>query len=226
MGSRREPRKTVAVAVRIFGADRDGKVFSENATTGDVSHSGVRLTGLHVQLKPEEIVGLSYGNNKVHFKVKWMGAPGTPTAGSAGLLNLTPEKPLWDFALPGAEPDPFLATRTERRKWPRVKCSISVELQTPGKPVIWGKASDLSQGGCFIEMSIPLPAGTTFDMSMWLNQTKLRLSGQVASLAPGFGNGVRFLVVSPQQAEQLQRFIESLSPLQRPNPSSAKGHSS
>jgi hypothetical protein len=81
----------------------------------------------------------------------------------------------------------------------------------------------LSEGGCFIEMPIPLPAGTTFEMAMWLNETKLHLSGQVASLAPGFGNGIRFLNVSEEHAEQLRRFIEGVTPLQRPAPSSAPG---
>ncbi|PYV59269.1 MAG: hypothetical protein DMG98_05965 [Acidobacteria bacterium] len=41
-----------------------------------------------------------------------------------------------------------------------MKCSISVELHCDGQPVIWGKASDLSVGGCFVEMPIPLPVET------------------------------------------------------------------
>ena len=47
MGKRREPRKAIEVQVRIFGTDSDGKIFSENVRTLDVSHSGVLLGGVN-----------------------------------------------------------------------------------------------------------------------------------------------------------------------------------
>jgi hypothetical protein len=89
--------------------------------------------------------------------VKWIGTPGTASEGVLGLVNLKPDKPLWDFPLSQLEPETAeTQTSSERRRWPRVKCSVSVELHISGESVIWGKASDLSQGGCFIEMAIPL----------------------------------------------------------------------
>jgi len=215
MGSRREPRQAIAVSVRIFGTDRDGKVFSENVITIDVSLNGAKLGGVRALLKVDEIVGLTYGKNKSHFRVKWTGTPCTPTEGTVGLLNLNPEKPLWDFLLPHGI-DVFQKQRTsDRRRWPRVKCSVSVELRRPGEAIIWGKASDLSQGGCFVEMPIPLPLDTKFEIALWLGQTKLPLAGQVASLAPGFGNGVRFLNISSESLEYLRRFIQSITPEER-----------
>lgn len=81
MGKRREPRKAIEVSVRIFGTDSAGKVFSEVATTIDVSQSGAKLGGVRAKLKIDEIVGLTSGKNKVHFKVKWTGVPGTPSEG-------------------------------------------------------------------------------------------------------------------------------------------------
>ncbi len=216
MGSRREPRKAAAVPVRIFGTDREGKVFSENVSTIDISQHGVKLGGVRASLKLDEIVGLTCGKNKVHFRVKWVGAPGTTAEGTVGLLNLNPEKPLWDFHLPQTAIDSFVAQRTtDRRRWPRVKCSVSVELRIPGKPVIWGKASDLSQGGCFIEMAIPLPRETKCNIALWLGETKLPLEGQVASVAPGYGNGIRFLNLSSENQEHLRRHIQSIAPLER-----------
>lgn len=216
MGSRCEPRKAAVVPVRIFGTDREGKVFSENVNTVDVSQHGVKLSGIRASLKVDEVIGLTYGKSKGHFRVKWTGTSGTPAQGTAGLLNLSPEKPLWDFLLPHSAVDVFLAKRnTDRRRWPRVKCSISAELRLPGSPVIWGKASDLSQGGCFVEMPIPLPADTRFELALWLGETKLPLKGQVASVAPGFGNGVRFLNVAPEATDHLCRFIDSIRPIDR-----------
>lgn len=211
MGKRREPRKPVEVPVRIFGTDSAGKIFSENVTTLDVSQNGAKLTGLKAQLRVDEIVGVTYVRNKLHFRVKWAGAPGTSAEGQVGLLNLSPDKAFWDFPLPHGVVDNFRATATQdRRQSARVKCSISVELHSPGQPVIWGKASDLSQGGCFVEMPIPLKPESKFEIALWLGGTKLRLQGVVASASPGFGIGVRFSNVSPQHQEFLARHIQAL----------------
>lgn len=210
MGKRREPRKPVEVQVRIFGTDSGGKIFSENVTTLDVSQNGARLAGLRARPNVDEIVGVTYGKSKVHFRVKWVGEEGTPAEGQLGLLNLTPEKPFWDFPLPGSAADAFRST-TDRRQSIRVKCSISVELRPPGQPVIWGKASDLSLGGCFVEMPIPLPVESKFEIAVWLGDTKLRLQGQAASTSPGFGLGVRFIDVSPENQDFLRRHVLSIA---------------
>src|SRR6266568_4341557 len=91
MGNRREPRKAMEVSVRIFGTDCGGRIFSEKVTTVDVSHNGAKVRGVKTQLKLHEIVGLTCRKNKVHFRVKWAGEPGSPSEGQIGLLNLTPE---------------------------------------------------------------------------------------------------------------------------------------
>jgi len=211
MGKRREPRQPVEVPVRIFGTDREGKIFSENVTTVDASQNGARLAGVKAQLQLDEIIGVTYGRNKVHFRVKWAGGPGTAAEGQIGVLNLSPDKPFWDFPLPHGVLDNFQSTAAnDRRKSERVKCSISVELHSAGQ-VIWGKASDLSQGGCFVEMPIPLKPESKFEIVLWLGGTKLRLQGVVASASPGFGIGVRFSSVSPQDQEFLQQHIQSLA---------------
>ncbi len=45
----------------------------------------------------DDIIGLSYRNNRVHFRVRWIGKPGTPKAGHVGLLNLPGKTPLGFF---------------------------------------------------------------------------------------------------------------------------------
>ena len=200
MGKRREPRKPVEKQVRIFGTDAAGKIFSETVTTADVSHNGAKLCGVRAKLSLDEIIGISYSKNKVHFRVKWVGD--ASNGGQIGLLNLTPEKSFWDFPLPAGTPDNFRPTQ-ERRHSARVKCSISAELRAPGQPVIWGKVSDLSLGGCFVEMPIPLTQGAAFEIGLWLGESKLRFQGQAATTAPGFGIGVRFNNLSPENQEFL-----------------------
>lgn len=210
MGKRCEPRKQMQVPVRIFGTDQQGHIFSENVKTVDVSRSGVKLAGVRAQIKVDEVVGLTYGPNKVHFRVKWVGQPGTATQGQAGLLNLTPERPLWDFSLPAGIMDNFRQEfRSERRRYPRVKCDLPVELKPEAGPNMWGRASDLSVGGCFVEMPIPLDHDARFEIALWLGETKVHLKGEVASCAPGFRIGVRFVGVTTQDAELLRKFVEA-----------------
>jgi len=211
MGKRREARKPLTLPVRIFGTDRGGRIFSENVTTAEVSQNGAKLTGVRAALNVDEIIGLTYGKSKVHFKVKWVGQPGSPGEGEIGLLNLTPEKPLWDFPLPSGAMDNFRFADKDRRQSARVKCSISAELHPVGQPVIWGKVSDLSLGGCFVEMPIPLPVNTKFEVALWLGETKLRLKGEVASSSPGFGIGVRFTNISPESQESLRRHMQIIA---------------
>jgi hypothetical protein len=92
MGMTNEPRKAVEVPVRVFGTDCDGRPFYEHLTTVDVSLHQAKSRGLKAKLRLDEIVGLTYGKNKGHFRVKWIGTPGTATEGVVGLLNLNPAK--------------------------------------------------------------------------------------------------------------------------------------
>jgi len=100
MGRRREPRKEMQVPMRIFGTDSSGQVCSAKAVTVNVSQQGIELSGVELRLNLDETIGLTYGKNRVHFPVKWIGQPGTPKAGHVGLLNVSlgfARKALWDF---------------------------------------------------------------------------------------------------------------------------------
>jgi len=214
MGKRREPRKDIKVPVRIFGTDRAGQIFSEKVSTVNVSQQGAELNGVQAQLHPDEIVGLTYGQTKGHFRVKWVGQPGTPKAGHLGLLNLSPEKALWDFPLPVASSDAAWRDARDRRASPRVKCVTSVEVYPDGQAApIRARTADLSIGGCFVEMPNPLPKGTPVRIALWLKETKLWASGKVVSSTPGFGIGVHFVEVSEQDRNLLKQFLQSMTRL-------------
>ena len=216
MGKRREPRKPIQVPVRIVGTDSEGKIFSENVTTTDVSQKGARLGGVRARVKVDELIGATYGKSKAHFRVKWTGEPGSPREGQIGVLNQTPERPFWDFPVPSGAMDDFRFADKDRRQSARVKCSISAELHPVGQSLIRGKLSDLSLGGCFVELSSPLPVQTRFEIGLWLGETKLRLTGQVVSASPGFGIGVRFMNLSSENQELLRRHLQTLTKTTRP----------
>jgi PilZ domain-containing protein len=213
MGQRRESRVETRVPVRIFGTDASGRPFSENVFTVNVSREGARISGMQALIKSGEIIGLSYKQNKGRYVVKWVGQMGTPQAGEIGLFNATPGKFIWDFELPdsGVDPHRFLA-RGERRKHPRVKCSTAVELRVPGEPApVRAKAVDLSLGGCFVELPVPLKLGTNFEVVVWIAGTKLVVNARVASSSPGFGIGVAFREMSAEDTDRLRCFLENLA---------------
>ena len=216
-GKRCEPRKEIEVAVRIFGTDSSGKIFSEKISTVNVSRQGAELRGVQAQLKLGEIIGLTCGPNKISFRVVWVGEAGTPTASHVGLKNTSPDKPLWDFPLPTGRVDeyrPQARTGAERRKYARLKCATSVELHPTQGALIWGKTTDLGQGGCYIEMPIPLKQGEKLKIGIWIEQVKLWAQGTVTTSTPGFGIGIRFTEMSDSDLERLKQFLRTITHVQ------------
>jgi hypothetical protein len=208
MGKRREPRKDIRVAVRIFGTDRGGQLFSEKVFTVNVSQQGVELSGVQAQPNVDEIVGITHGVTKAHFRVKWVGQPGSDKAGRLGLLNLSPEKSLWDFPLPPPGYDATVRDARDRRASSRAKCASSVEIYPTGEAApIRTRTADLSLGGCFLEMPNPLPAGTQIRIALWVKDFKLWVNAEVITSTPGFGIGVKFTEMTEQDRNQLKQFI-------------------
>jgi len=225
MGKRLELRHAIRLPVRIFGTDAEGQLFSESVYSFDISPQGARLDGVKAKIKVGEIIGVTHRQTKGRFTVKWVGKEGTSQAGQIGLVSVTPEKNIWDTPMPSGGSDRYVepAVRGERRQGDRrqagerrdsarLKCVISVQLQPEGQSApIWGKAVDMSVGGCFIEMPIPLEKGTRLKIGIWIHDNKLRASGRVVSSRPGFGIGVQFTEISQMDADQLRDFLKSIT---------------
>jgi PilZ domain len=210
MGKRGEPRKEIRVPVRIFGTDSAGQIFSEKVFTVNVSRHGAELSGVQAQPNIDEIIGLTYGNIKAHFRVKWVGQPGTPKLGHMGLLNLSPEKTLWDFPLPGPAVDTSVRDAHDRRAHPRVRCGNSVEVHIANQDApIRARLGDISIGGCFVEMPNPLPTGSALRLTFWIKDTKLSATAKVITSTPGYGNGVQFTQMNEQDKTLLKQFVSS-----------------
>jgi hypothetical protein len=111
MPKRRERRHTVPVAVRLWGLDRNGKVFSQNARTLDIATNGARLFGVTAALERGYIVGLQCGNMRARFMVVWVGEPGSPRESQIGLRAA--ENGIWSVALPRASDDDYSAWLAE-----------------------------------------------------------------------------------------------------------------
>lgn len=84
-----EKRLVIALSVRVYGMDHDGKAFNQKASTLDITMDGARLEGLP-PLVIGEIVGVQYGEDKARYKVVWMGELGGKREGQVG-LQIIPE---------------------------------------------------------------------------------------------------------------------------------------
>jgi hypothetical protein len=213
MVSRREPRKDVRVPVRIFGTDAAGKTFNENVFTVNVSRGGAMVIEVKTQLKVGEVIGIVYGKSKSRYEVRWVGTPATPQQNLAGLQSAKSEEIIWDFPLPATTEDLVRArSLNERRQHPRRRCSLSVELHPATQESrIWGRVSDISLGGCFVEMSSTLKEGTKVRLALWIQDKKLWAVGKVAAARLGSGVGIEFEEIKTDDREQLKRYLDTLA---------------
>ncbi len=68
--------------------------------------------------------------------------------------------------------------------------------------------SDISVGGCYVEMPSPFPSGTTVDIVVKTHRFQFRSHGVVQVVNRGFGMGVEFGTQTSQQREQVQQLIK------------------
>jgi CheY-like chemotaxis protein len=69
----------------VFGYDRAGRAFMEQAQTLDISIAGARLTGLSSEVAPGFILAVQQGTRRARFQVLWVGEPNTELEGHIGL---------------------------------------------------------------------------------------------------------------------------------------------
>ena len=109
----------------------------------------------------------------------------------------------------------------ERRVEERRVCRVGAEVYRIGdKTPQRCSLTDLSTGGCYVETTFPLPAGTDVEILVRTEDLKSILRGRVQSSHPGVGMGVRFKLTTSEERETLRRLlasqnIDSENPLQR-----------
>jgi hypothetical protein len=101
---------------------------------------------------------------------------------------------------------------SERRRAPRypiiadaVVTEIASDTQLPAK------TSDLSVGGCFLDMLNPSPEGTEIEVRISYADTTFTACGRVVFTFPHMGMGVMFTSVEANQRLVLQKWLEGLS---------------
>jgi len=241
MGRRRHQRFKSNLTVKIYGTDNLGQPFSQTASVVEVSEGGLRLEGAEVLDRPGGNVIVERRGDKGLYRVVWVGAGAL--AGQAGLMNLEPQKSIFNLNLPPSGPDQYIVPRShrpafdpgfrkildqrrqaesrgdERRQHPRCVCRGDAEiyLQDAKRPER-GRFSDLSRGGCFVETLLPIAMESKVSVILLIAQGRIRAEGVVRYLLPNFGVGVQFQHLEPQD---LQRLEEVLAALEKGTPLNA-----
>jgi len=118
-------------------------------------------------------------------------------------------------ATPPFEPDFFSPNwGSDRRRHPRIKCFVAVELRVDEAPnPIWGNLSNTSAGGCLVETASPVNPGAKVEIGLWVPNGKIwvkgfALSGVVTRSAPANGVRVRFDGMTSSERDSLRQFLK------------------
>jgi diguanylate cyclase (GGDEF)-like protein/putative nucleotidyltransferase with HDIG domain len=97
----------------------------------------------------------------------------------------------------------------DRRTHPRLKCRVTIELQTEAGGIpLFANLTDISLGGCFIETSTIFAAGTKIKLGFSMDDASLFAEGVVMRLDPGSGVAVQFRELNREARERMFRIIE------------------
>jgi c-di-GMP-binding flagellar brake protein YcgR len=78
-------------------------------------------------------------------------------------------------------------------------------------PPIRCQLSDLSLGGCYLELSSPFPASSRVTVSMKVDTVEVRAQGVVRVMHPEKGMGVEFTQTTPEHRAALEKFLGVLT---------------
>jgi c-di-GMP-binding flagellar brake protein YcgR len=187
-----ERRRNARVAVQIpVGLQNPKTGASMRVTTSDLSEGGMAV-GIRGGHRPTGRWQISFSlpgtETSLEFPAEfaWEG-----TSAQAGLrfLQLTPEatRPLREWLKqnsPDAEPDD-----------PPIRCQLT----------------DLSLGGCYLEISSPFPASSRVTLSMRAGAMEVRAHGVVRVMHPEKGMGVEFTQATLEHRAAVERFLGVLT---------------
>jgi hypothetical protein len=133
---------------------------------------------------------------------------------SAPALPMQAPTPVTAAETPPFEPDTDTPSWVDdRRRFPRIKCFVAVELKVDGSETpIWGNLSNTSMGGCYVETVTPVKSGADVQIGLWVASGKIWvkgfvLNGIVIKSNPCFGVRVKF-DLEPSVRESMKQFLK------------------
>ncbi len=97
----------------------------------------------------------------------------------------------------------------DRRAHPRMKCRVTIEMQTEAGGVpLFANLTDISMGGCFVETSTILSPGSQLKLGFSMDDPTLSVEGVVMRLDPGSGVAVQFKEMNRETRERMFKILE------------------
>jgi DNA-binding NarL/FixJ family response regulator len=96
-----------------------------------------------------------------------------------------------------------------RRAQTRYVCRIGAEVYRAGTTIPHRcNLTDLSSGGCYLEMASPFHSGASVEIVVRTPEQKLKLVGKAQSAHPGYGMGVAFTLKMEDERKGVQQLID------------------
>ncbi len=188
---KRERRRNTRVAVEIpVVLIFDHGTGQQRSATTDLSEGGMALA-LSKRTKGSGTIRVEFSLPGTETTISCKAEVAWEAAGRHAGLRFTDMPP---------------ETRAELKSW------LSQHSPEPEKddPPVSCKLTDLSLGGCYLEMSSPFPIRTLVILSMRVGQLQVKAEGVVRVMHPELGMGVEFTQSTEQQREHVEKFIQAL----------------
>jgi c-di-GMP-binding flagellar brake protein YcgR len=99
----------------------------------------------------------------------------------------------------------------ERRAHTRHDVHVQIELHPENCDFPMRlETTDLSRGGCYIQLMMPLPVGIKAIAKLWLGDQPIVAHCRVVTKHPQYGNGIMFVDFEDQGEPLLNRYIDKV----------------
>jgi PilZ domain len=151
-------------------------------------------------------------NDTAQPQPAWVGGetPGGETpSGETGRDERRAAKPYYTARpLLSEAPSRAESEADNRRNQQRYACRIGAQAYRTGIAVPHHCClTDLSSGGCYLEVPLPFPMGTSVEIAVRTYELKLSLRGTVQASHPGFGMGVAFEMKTKSDRDEVKKLI-------------------
>jgi PilZ domain len=104
-------------------------------------------------------------------------------------------------------------SRMDRRRAPRFPFIAEAQvIEILSDTRLKAQTSDLSSGGCFLDMLNPSPAGTEIRITISHGGEMFTALGKVIFVSPNMGMGVAFTTIDHAQLEVLNKWLSQSCP--------------
>ena len=101
MDRRSEPRRQADFSVTVWGVDTRGERFLQEARACDISISGALLSGIEVDLRCGDVIGILYPGRKARYRVVWVRCDDGGDKIQAAIHRIEPDACPWQELLGG-----------------------------------------------------------------------------------------------------------------------------